>query len=182
MKKFALFWLIVGCGFIVKAQPLKNIVTGDIGAGYTWPAQGYGVKPGLTFVLEPHYFASEYFSVGLRLEGSFLGYQAEYDNELFSFFGSTCFSGEFYFSRSGFRPFIGGGAGLFTRHYIFENDNYDPDEDDRLFISGYGAIKAGAFGRAGFEAGHLRFTGTYNFIADNFAYAAFTVSYVFGDY
>jgi hypothetical protein len=127
------------------------------------------------FIVEPHYFVSKNFAIGVRLEGALLGYQAQFDDELFSFFGSSCFTGEVYLSRKGLKPFIGAGGGLFTRHYIFEDY-----EDDELYTSGFGTIKFGAFGRAGFEIGPIRLAASYNVIGNNFSYVTLTAGYVLG--
>ncbi|MDP9080053.1 MAG: hypothetical protein M3O71_21720 [Bacteroidota bacterium] len=178
MKKLLLFCVFFYCAFLATAQTGVGRVNADIGAGYAVPTEGFGVKPGVTFVAEPHYFLSNNFSIGIRFEGALLGYQAQYNDELFSFFGSSCATGEYHFGNGKFRPFLGAGGGLYTRHYIFEDNNYD---DDQLYVSGYGTIKLGFFGRAGFEAGHIRIAATYNTIAANFSYAAFTVAYVIGE-
>jgi hypothetical protein len=176
MKRLLISCVFLGFVFSASAQSPDDNFKIDFSAGYAKPTEGFGVKPGVIFVIEPHYFVLKNFAVGLRFEGAFLGYQARYDDEVFSFFGSSAFTGEIYFSRGAFRPFIGAGGGLFTRHYIFLDE-----EDDRLYTSGYGVIKLGAFARAGFEAGHLRFSGSYNLIGNNFCYAAFTIGYVLGD-
>lgn len=178
MKKLLLLCILFSFAFSAKAQTAEGEVRADIGAGYAIPTEGFGVKPGVTFVAEPHYYISGNFAVGIRFEGALLGYQAQYDNELFSFFGSSCITGDYYLAKGKFRPFLGIGGGLFTRHYILEDDNYN---DDQLYSSGYGTIKLGFFGRAGFEIGHIRLTGTYNTIGANFSYAAFTVGYIIGN-
>ena len=177
MKKLLLLYALVGFGLSARAQfPLsQGTVKFDFGAGYAKPTQGFGVKPGVALVIEPHYFVSGNFAVGARFEGALLGYQANYRDELFSFFGSTCFTTEVYLARGVFRPFVGAGGGLYTRHYIFE-DYYS----DRLYTSGFGDIKCGYFLRGGFEISHLRLAASYNIVASNFSYATFTLGFVIG--
>lgn len=173
MKKLLLLFALFGFVFSVDAQTLEGTFKADIGAGYAKPTEGFGVKPGVTLVVEPHYYLSDNFTVGARFEGAFLGYQAQYDDELFSFFGSTTLTGEYYFAKGKIKPFLGVGGGLFTRHYILEDST---GED--LYTSGYGTIKLGFLGRIGFEAGHIRVAGTYNVIGANFSYVAFTIGYI----
>lgn len=176
MKKF--FFLAMLCCYALwaQAQKLEGTLKADINAGYAIPTEGFGLKPGVMFVVEPHYYVTDNFVAGLRLEGAFLGYQAESEDELFSFFGSTILTGDFYFSKGKVKPFIGAGAGLYTRHYILED--YTGED---LYTSGYGAIKLGFMGRAGFEIGRIRLTGSYNVVAANFSYAAFAIGYVIGE-
>jgi len=178
MKKFFFLAMLCCCAFLAQAQKLEGTLKADISVGYAIPTEGFGVKPGVMFTVEPHYYVTDNFVAGLRFEGALLGYQAETDDELFSFFGSTILTGDYYLSKSKFKPFIGLGAGLYTRHYIYPDDNYD---DNQAYDSGYGAIKLGFMGRAGFEVGHIRLTGSYNVVAANFSYAAFTIGYVIGE-
>ena len=176
MKKFFLLTTLWCCILSAHAQKFAGTFKADINAGYAIPTEGFGVKSGGMCVVEPHYYITDNFVAGLRLEGAFLGYQAQSDDELFSFFGSTILTGDFYLSKSTIKPFLGVGAGLYTRHYIYEDYS-----GDSLYTSGYGAIKLGFMGRAGFEIGHVRFTGSYNVVAANFSYAAFTIGYVIGE-
>ena len=160
----------------VQAQKLEGTFKADIGGGYAIPTEGFGVKSGVMFVIEPHYYVTDNFAAGIRFEGALLGYQAQYDDELFSFFGSSILTGDYYFSKSKVKPFIGMGAGLYTRHYIFED--YTGDD---VYTSGYGTIKLGFMGRAGFDAGHIRLTGSYNIVAANFSYVGLIIGYTIGE-
>lgn len=176
MKKSFFLAMLCCCALFTQAQKLQGTFKADLNTGYAIPTEGFGVKPGVMFTVEPHYYVTDNFVAGLRLEGAFLGYQSESDDELFSFFGSTILTGDFYLSKSNVKPFIGMGAGFYTRHYIFEDYT-----GESLYTSGYGAIKLGFMGRAGFEVGHIRLTGSYNVVAANFSYAAFTIGYVIGE-
>lgn len=181
MKKVFFLAVLCYCALWAKGQKLEGTLKADISAGYAIPTEGFGLKPGVMFTAEPHYYVTDNFVAGLRFEGAFLGYQAESDDELFSFFGSTILTGDFYFSKSKVKPFVGIGAGLYTRHYIYNDYNYNYDDNDDGYYSGYGAIKFGFMGRAGFEIGHIRLTGSYNVVAANFSYAGFTIGYVIGE-
>jgi len=174
MLKLALICTLFLLAYPASAQIWDDQDKIDLGAGYAWPTKGFGVKPGFTFVAEPHHFVSKNFAMGARFEGAFLGYRARYYDELYSFFGSSCITAEVYFARKGFRPFIGAGGGLFTRHYVFESYDYD----GYYSAAGFGTIKFGAFGRVGFEIGPVRLSGSYNMIGNNFSYASFTLGYV----
>jgi hypothetical protein len=180
MKKLLLFFALFGFVLTVNAQSDggEGTIKIDIGAGYAKPTDGFGVKPGFMLAIEPHYYFTDNFAVGIRFEGALLGYQAQYNDELFSFFGSSAITGDYYFTKGKCKPFIGTGFGLFTRHYIFENDDYT--YDDQVYTSGYGVIKLGFLGRAGLEVGHIKLTATYNVIGSNFSYAGFTVGYILG--
>lgn len=175
MKKFLLLFALFSFSLSVSSQSLEGSFKVDINAGYVKPTEGFGVKPGVVLTIEPHIYLNSYFALGLRLEGALIGYHPQYEDELFSFFGSTVLTGDYYFSKEIFKPFIGFGGGLFTRHYILEDYS-----GDSLYQSDYGTIKLGFTGRAGFEIGHLRFTGSYNVIGANFSYAAFTIGYTIG--
>ena len=177
MKKLLTLCFLVFTGMELFAQNGVGAWKLDVSAGYAKPTEGFGVKPGVTFVLEPHVFAAPNLAVGLRLEGAFLGYQAQSDEELFSFFGSTCVTGDYYFSHRGVKPFMGMGFGLYTRHDVYLDTEYDNDD---LVYSEYGAVKLGFLGRAGIEFGHLKLMAAYNVIGANFSYAGFTIGYTVG--
>ncbi|ASU35426.1 hypothetical protein [Mucilaginibacter xinganensis] len=178
MKVLFLLFTLLCFAFYTSAQTNEGTFKADLGAGYAIPSQGFGVKPGVTFVAEPHYYLSQNFALGLRFEGALLGYEAQYNDELFSFFGSSAITSDYYFTKGRTRTFLGIGTGLFTRHYIFNEYDY---ENDQFYTSGYGAIKLGFLGRIGLEAGHIRIAASYNVIGANFSYSAFTIGYIIGE-
>ncbi len=175
IKKIILFCVLLSFVAVANAQSSSDDFKVDINAGYANPTKGYGVNPGVSLVIEPHSFLTKNLALGVRFEGDLIGYTPQYDDEVFSYFGSSCLTLDYYFSKSQFRPFVGAGGGLFTRHYVFSDDNYS---DDSLY-GGYGTIKLGLFYRAGFEIGPLRLSGSYNIVGYNFSYSAFTIGYTF---
>lgn len=176
MKKLLSFLAFLFLPAFLIAQDLKGSFKIDIDGGYVKPTEGYGVNPGAILTLEPHVYISDYFTAGLRLEGALIGYRPEYEDEYFSYFGSTTLTGEYYFSKREYKPFIGFGGGLYARHFILEDYS-----GESLYASDYGRIKLGFFGRAGVELNHIRLSVSYNVIGANFSYAAFTIGYVIGE-
>ena len=176
MKNLLLLLALLCFPLFLIAQNLNGSFKIDIDGGYVKPTEGYGVTPGVVLTLEPRVYISDYFTAGLRLEGALIGYRPEYEDEYFSYFGSTTLTGEYYFGKGKNRPFMGFGGGLYARHFILEDYS-----GESLYTSDYGRIKLGFFGRAGVELGHIRLAGSYNVIGANFSYAAFTIGYVIGE-
>jgi len=176
MKKLVLLFAFLSLPVFLIAQNLNSTFKIDIDGGYVKPTEGYGVSPGVILTLEPHVYLSNYFTVGLRLEGALIGYRPEYEDEYFSYFGSTTITGDYYFGQGKYKPFMGFGGGLYARHFVLEDYS-----GDSLYASDYGRIKLGFFGRAGVELNHIRLSASYNVIGANFSYAAFTIGYVIGE-
>lgn len=176
MKKLLSLLAFLSFPVFLIAQNLNGSFKIDVDGGYVKPTEGYGVNPGVILTLEPHIYLSDYFTAGLRLEGALIGYRPQYEDEYFSYFGSTTATGEYYFSKSKNKPFIGFGGGLYARHFILEDYS-----GESLYASDYGRIKLGFFGRAGVELNHIRLTAAYNVIGANFSYAAFTIGYTIGE-
>jgi hypothetical protein len=175
MKKVIWFCALLSFTVAARAQSGSDDIKIHLDVGYANPTKGYGVSPGVALAIEPQTFLTNNLAMGVRFEGDFIGYTNQYDDELFSYFGSTSLTFDYYFTKSRFKPFIGGGGGLFTRHYVFSDDDYS---DDSLY-GGYGTIKLGLFYRAGFEIGPIRFSASYNIVGYNFSYSAFTIGYIF---
>lgn len=173
MKTLLLILLLLSSPVLLIAQNIDGSFKIDINGGYVKPTEGYGVNPGVIVTLEPHVYLSDYFTVGLRLEGALIGYRPQYEDEYFSYFGSTTLTGEYYFGKGKYKPFMGFGGGLYARHFILEDYS-----GESLYASDYGRIKLGFFGRAGVELNHIRLTAAYNVIGANFSYAAFTIGYI----
>ena len=130
----------------------------DIAAGYALPS-GQGSKAGALLAIEPKYALNDNFSLGLRMEmaltaqvsGSNTNTSADVKGS-----GSYLATVDYYFNTNGFRPFIGGGAGIFTNASATANATSESTSE----------IKQGSqFGfapRAGFETGHFRTAIEYN--------------------
>jgi outer membrane protein X len=133
----------------------------DVSLGYASPA-GKGAKGGILFAIEPKYAVIPSLSVGLRMEAAlvarFSGYDQNGDAMNASVKGSASYiaTGDYYFrANKDFRPFTGGGVGLYSIAGIESNSNS-------------GEVSAGSkFGglvRTGFEYSHFRFGVEYNIV------------------
>jgi len=166
----------------------------DLTIGYAIPpststSAGDNIKAGATFVLEPHYRLGDGVALGFRLQGAALAY------------GNTSGSGtgtsgsaqvsaiysytptlDLYLANGGFRPFIGGGAGLYYQGSIGVTGSAQGTSN-----TGYVSLgsKFGFFPRAGFEIGHFRISAEYNVLGNDANgnssnYAAFNLGFFFG--
>src|ERR1700733_5544765 len=177
MKKLLLLSALTSFTYLANAQSKSyKAFKVDLDFGYAIPSDGTGTKAGATFTIEPHYRLSDAFALGLRFEGAGLGYESDNgttEKIKVSLLTSYCLTGDYYFTKSSFRAFAGGGLGIFS-------------QKSESAISGiHGAITAGAtqfgvFPRIGFEAGHFRMSGTYDIIGNNASYLAFTLGFFFG--
>ena len=148
----------------------------DLTIGYAIPpststSAGDNIKAGATFVLEPHYRLGDGVALGFRLQGAALAY------------GNTSGSGtgtsgsaqvsaiysytptlDLYLANGGFRPFIGGGAGLYYQGSIGVTGSARGTSN-----TGYVSLgsKFGFFPRAGFEIGHFRISAEYNVLGND---------------
>ena len=177
MKKVILLSTLMGFAMLVKAQSTEfHSFKFDIGVGYATPSQGNTVA-GATFTLQPHYRLSDDFALGLRIEAAAILYNNSSGNKQGSAIASGCLTGEYYFSDSGFRPFIGGGLGMFDQATV-SGGNGDG--------SGSGAalsprvMNFGAFPEIGFEAGHLRVSVEYDATGGYNNYFAAKIGTFFG--
>jgi outer membrane protein X len=134
----------------------------DVSAGFALPLSGgNGAKGGFLFAIEPKYAVIEQLSVGLRFEGAIMA-RAVIDNgtEVIGEAqanGSYLATGDYYFSNKGFRPFLGGGLGLFSVAGAAVNSSDPLQEEDVYTENNFGGMI-----RGGFEAGHFRFGIEYN--------------------
>ena len=129
--------------------------------------KGEGSKGGVLFVVEPKYAVNDQFWVGLRIETAVMARSLQYTDGSSSYTyskvsasGSYVATGDFYFTTSPFRPFIGAGGGIYHLASAEIDDSY---YGDIPVVSSY---KPGAMLRAGFEAGIFRMGVEYNFIGN----------------
>jgi hypothetical protein len=134
----------------------------DVSLGYAIP-QGSGAKGGLIFAVEPKYAVTDAIAVGLRLEGAAMVRGLANTNDPDNFdgevtaAGSYLATGDYYFTNNKFRPFLGGGLGIYQLA-------------SATIVSGSSTVETPAsseFGgmiRGGFEAGHFRLGVEYNFV------------------
>jgi hypothetical protein len=166
----------------------------DLTVGYAIPpsnsnSAGDNVKAGATFVFEPHYRIADAVAIGLRIEGAALAYgntsgsgTGSSGSANVSAIYSYCPSLDFYLMNGGFRPFIGGGAGIYNQGSVSVSGSSSGTSN-----SGYVSLgsKFGFFPRAGFEIGHLRLSAEYNVLGNDAngnssSYAAFNIGFFFG--
>jgi hypothetical protein len=154
----------------------------DLSMGYASPASpSNSTSGGISFTFHPHYRLADEFAVGLRIEAAMLAYSTASAADDYSLsdskvaiLNSYCLTGEYYLSNGSFRPFIGGGAGIFTQSSI-QVINADNTVNATLQKS-----KIGAFPAVGFEWGHFRMSGDYNFLPDNAGYLGIKVGVFIG--
>jgi len=130
------------------AQEFNKFKVG-FGLGITLSgSNGYGSVPGGIFTIEPAYRLTDDLAIGLRYENALNG------NILFDEYptsiNSYTINGQYYLSRSKFRPFVGLGGGLYRVAVL---DFYSPT-----------VSKIGVYPRIGFDAGQFTLACEYNFI------------------
>ena len=177
MKKLLLFSALITLAHLANAQStVYKAFKVDLDFGYAIPSDGTGTKAGATFTIEPHYRLSDAFALGLRFEGAGLGYEDQNgttEKIKVSLLTSYCITGDYYFSKGGFRAFAGGGLGIFSQ----KSESATSGTDGTVTA---GATKFGVFPRIGFEAGHFRMSGTYDIVGNNASYLAFTIGFFLG--
>jgi len=203
MKKLLLLLSLVGLAALANAQsppPPSSSESKfhkfkvDLTLGYAIPPSnsntaGDKIKAGATFVLEPHYRVADAIAIGLRIEGAALAYgntsgsgSGTSGSANVSAIYSYCPSIDIYLMNGGFRPFIGGGAGIFNQGSVSVSGS-----DQGTSNTGYVSLgsKFGFFPRAGFEIGHLRLSAEYDVLGNDANgnssnYAAFNIGFFFG--
>ena len=167
MKKPLLTTVVLLSVLFLHAQndesPLKAFKL-DFSLGGAIP-QGAGSKGGGLFAIEPKYAVADQLNVGLRIELAVMARAFPYSDGTYSstnvsVSGSDLVTGDFYFTTTSFRPFIGAGGGVYRLASASTNDNgYASDVAS--------ATKLGAMIRAGFEVGHFRLAVEYNFVGNS---------------
>jgi len=179
MKKYMIIAAISFLTFHATAQDrVFKTFKFDIALGLAMPTDGAGVKAGGLIALHPHYRVSDNVALGLRLEGAGIGYvfndingNQQIDVKVVS---SYCASGEFYFNKNRFRPFIGGGVGLFDSQAATSTNG------SGNVTLGERATSFGGYPEIGFEAGHFRLCADYNITGHNLSYFSLKIGAFFG--
>ena len=168
MKNLLTVGLALLCFSFAKAQNSDRIFKPfklDLALGYASP-EGSGSKAGVLFAIEPKYAVMDEFWVGLRIETAVTARGYDAPNGSFSSgnvaaSASYVFTGDYYFSNGGFRPFVRLGPGIYTlAHGTF--DSYSGTSA----VSSTATTKFGGMVRAGFETGHFRLGIEYNLIGN----------------
>ncbi|WP_276479817.1 OmpW family outer membrane protein [Paraflavitalea pollutisoli] len=161
MKKVALSILFLAIVVVSNAQsesafkPFKV----DLSLGYAMPG-GTGAKGGVLFALEPKYEVIPNLSVGLRIEAAVMargtvdaqGYASEVDVKAA---GSYLLTGDYYFTETTVRPFVGIGLGIYSLA------SASADENTTAVSAG---SKFGQLIRGGVEISHFRLGVEYNIV------------------
>jgi hypothetical protein len=110
---------------------------------------------GFLFTIEPQYAIIDQFSVGLRLESALTGSVSTNGSSASSIAvsGSYLATGNYYFTTTTFRPFVGAGIGLFK--------SVSGQDTSNSIVVGY---HFGGMIRAGFNLSHFWMDVEYNLI------------------
>ena len=181
MKKFLLAAICLPALTILHAQDLKVDKSAptlskykpfkvDLSTAWAIP-QGSGAKAGLAFAIEPKYSIIDKFAVGLRLEWAVTarGWMAPDGTTAsanVSASGSYLATYDYYLPGLVFRPFVGGGTGIYN---IASAAVTESNQNGTIVESA--ASKFGQMLRAGFEVGHFRMAFEYNIIGKSQAFA-----------
>jgi outer membrane protein X len=165
MKKVLLAgFALLSISFAKAQSTIFNPFKVDFALGYAVP-QGSGSKGGVALALEPKYAVMDQLAVGLRLEAALTvrGFDQNYDGSSGSgkiaASASYLATADYYFSNGGFRPFVGGGVGIFA----LAHGEYD-DNTGNSAVSTTAVTRFGEMLRVGFETGHFRLGVEYNFV------------------
>lgn len=150
----------------------------DVAFGYAVPS-GSGSKGGVLFAVEPKYAINNDITLGLRLESALTAGAIVTDGVSVAgnikATSSYLLTGDYYFNKTGFRPFAGLGVGLYDLAGV---------ELDESNLDVSGATKFGFAPRVGFETGHFRTAVEYNFAGKesgvNYNYLGFKIGFFLG--
>lgn len=185
MKKLFLLIAIAVSATIAKAQDTSagdsefsdyRKFKFDFMVGWALPSMKE-VNKGVVGLLEPHYAIKDNFDIGLRIEGAEFQYSQGstiYGTRV-SITTSYCATGKYYLGpHNTFRPFIGGGAGLFSTRPI---KYYSFAESD---IQAPPVHNVGFYPEVGFELGHLKIAANYNVVGGNASYGSIKIGFFLG--
>ena len=179
MKKSLFFSAFFLLGYYAIAQTTTKIFKPfkvDVNLGYAIP-QGAGTKAGVLFSVEPKYGITDEVDLGLRLGVAVTARGVPNGNG-----GSTSaevkanasylLTGDYFFTNTNVRPFVGAGLGAFT----FAGARGTASTSTAL----PSATKFGELLRAGVEAGHFRAGVEYNFVPDKNGYFGISIGVKIG--
>ena len=149
----------------------------DVSVGYAVPqqSQGAGRNAGALFAIEPKYAVLDQLSAGIRVEGAaMVNVDMEGQTGKAQINASYLATGDYYFTNTKLRPFLGAGAGIFSYANVNSEDSISSVNDIPL------GSKFGFMTRGGFEFGHLRVGVEYNFVPDKSGYLGLKLGVVIG--
>lgn len=135
----------------------------DLSTAWAIPG-GSGAKAGVAFAIEPKYAIIDKFAVGFRLEWAVTarGWVAPDGSSAsanVAASGSYLATYDYYLPGLVFRPFVGGGTGL----YNMASASVTETSQNGSVVAA-ASSKIGQMLRAGFEVGHFRMAFEYNLI------------------
>jgi hypothetical protein len=165
MKTLIILPLVLFFGLnFASAQKFTPFKVG-LGLGYAAPGAGEGAGGGVLLYVEPAYRATNFVSIGLRLESAVIarGVKGVNANDVEGDATSNVsysLNGQYYFNDHYVRPFVGLGFGLFSLAAVeFNTAGGNPDAED------VGAeTRFGFYPRVGLDIGHFTITIDYNFV------------------
>jgi outer membrane protein W len=142
-----------------------------VGVGWAVPVQTNGGGGGVLFYLEPAYRASDFVTLGFKVEAAVLARRVQAFNNNNDVKGdatgnlSYTLNAQFYFSKENVRPFIGAGAGAYSLAATTFNTAANGNSNGNDFNGNIaGETLFGFYPRVGLDAGHFNLTIDYNFI------------------
>ena len=129
----------------------------DLSIGAAIP-QGGGAKSGVLFAIEPKYSIIDKFAVGLRLEAAITarGWVASDGSSASASVAASASylaTYDYYLPGLIFRPFVGGGTGI----YKMASASVSADNQNNESMAASASSKFGTMFRTGFELKHFRF-------------------------
>ena len=177
MRKVLFIGILLYCCNISYAQstmfkPFKV----DLNLGFAAP-QGSGTKGGVIFSLEPKYGVTNQIDIGLRLAiaGTARGVSdgnGGFTSATVKANASYLLTGDYFFTNTSARPFVGAGLGAFT----FASATGDNNTSTVIPA----ATKFGELIRGGVEVGHLRLGIEYDFVPDQNGFFGATIGVKIG--
>jgi opacity protein-like surface antigen len=165
MRKLTLCLAIAAIGTLsASAQDGERIFKrfkGDVSLGYAKPL-GSSSSGGALFAMEPKFGVMDNLSIGLRIEVAVMARLNSDNSDLDNAKAAASYvaTADYYFTNNySFRPFVGGGVGVFG---IAEVDNSYNSGDDIPTTTKFGGII-----RAGAEVKHFRFGVEFNIIPNS---------------
>jgi outer membrane protein W len=174
---FKPFKVVISAGY---ASP-QNQSQGSSGSS---SSQGANFSGGALFSIEPKYAIIDPLAIGVRFEAAVTAHLNNNNNN--SSGGSNnsnakanfsyILTADYYFMNKTFRPFIGGGAGVYVTASIDSSTvNSSSSVSSIPRTSQFGGMV-----RAGFEVGHLRLAAEYNFVSNNASYLGLELGIAIG--
>lgn len=158
----------------------------DVSLGYAVPQSspaGSNFNGGVLFAIEPKYAVIDLLAIGFRYEAAATAHEYNINNSNQSngkANTSYFLTSDYYFSNKSFRPFVGGGVGLFVFANFDSSNIFNLFPTDSSYHSIPTTSKFGFMVRAGFEASHFRLGIEYNFVGNGASYLGLKVGAFIG--